>query len=53
MTHGELLKIIRSRVARSAVGASAVRGHGHAGTVPVARRFLFEKVDLEAFGTST
>src|ERR1043166_8046369 len=52
MKNDDLLKVIKSRVARMAVGASAVRGRGHTGTVQAAREFLLQRVDLEAFGTS-
>jgi hypothetical protein len=45
----DFLKAVQSRVARIAVGASTVRGRGHAGTVAAARRFL-RHVDLAAFG---
>src|SRR5438093_4510810 len=47
----DFLKTVQSRTARLAVGASAVRGRGHAGTVAAARGFL-RGVDLRTFGTS-
>ena len=47
----KLLRLIQSRVARTAVGASAVRGRGNEGTVEVTRGF-FRTIDLRRFGTS-
>lgn len=48
MSHDELLKAIQSRAARMAVGASAVRGRGNAGTAAAARKYFVE-LDLWAF----
>jgi hypothetical protein len=45
----ELRRAVQSRVARIAVGASAVRGRGNAGAVAAARRHL-RHVDLAKFG---
>jgi len=47
----DVIRMVKSRVARAAVGASAVRGRGNKGTVEVARRF-FRRVDLRRFATS-
>jgi hypothetical protein len=44
----EFLRTIQSRTARVAIGASAVRGRGNAGTVAAARKFL-RSVDLRRF----
>lgn len=49
MKKGEFLQAIQSRVARVAVGASAVRGRGNAGTVKAARTYL-RQVQLAKFG---
>jgi hypothetical protein len=46
------LKAIQSRAARSAIGASAVRGRGNTGVAPAARAFL-APLDLRAFGTDS
>lgn len=49
MKRAQFLAIVQSRVARVAVGASAARSHGHAGTVQAARAF-FRQLDLRQFG---
>lgn len=49
MKQAEFLRVVQSRVARVAVGASTVRGRGHAGTVQAARSF-FRRLDLKRFG---
>ena len=51
MEEVQFLRIVQSRVARVAVGASTVRGRGNAGTVGAARAFL-RSIDLTAFSTS-
>jgi hypothetical protein len=51
MTEKKFLALIRSRVARIAVSASAVRGRGNKGVVPAAQRHL-RHLDLAPFGTS-
>jgi hypothetical protein len=48
MRKSDFLKAVQSRVARIAVGASTVRGRGHAGAVAAARGFL-RRLDLSAF----
>jgi hypothetical protein len=40
MTEAKFLTIVQSRTARVAIGASAVRGRGNAGSVAASRRFL-------------
>jgi len=47
----KLLLVVRSRVARIAVGPSTVRGRGNKGAVKAARKFL-RKLDLRPFGTT-
>jgi len=49
MRRTQFIAIVQSRVARVAVGASAARGRGHAGTVRAARVF-FRQLDLRQFG---
>ena len=51
MTHAEFLESVRSRAARSAATASAVRGRGNTGSVIAARTFL-RRLDLTPFGSS-
>ena len=51
MKSKDFLAAVQSRVARVAVGASTVRGRGHAGTVRAARRF-FRTLDLKKFSVS-
>jgi hypothetical protein len=48
MTPAELLRAIQSRTARTAVGASTVRGRGNTGTVKAARVY-FVDLDLARF----
>ena len=50
MRRAELLRVIRSHVARSCVSASTVRGDGNAGALEAARSF-FRQLDLRPFGT--
>src|SRR4051812_22406287 len=50
-TDDDFLALIRSRVARIAVGPSTVRGRGNKGVVAAARRHL-RHIDLAQFGTS-
>ena len=50
MNEKAFLKMVQSHVARVAVGPSAVRGRGNAGTVAAARGFLRE-LDLAPFAT--
>jgi hypothetical protein len=52
VTARPLVPIVRSRVARIAVGPSTVRGRGHSGTVRAARAFL-RKMDLRAFSSGS
>lgn len=49
MNRAALLRAVQSRVARIAVGASAVRGRGNTGAVTAAREHL-RRVDLARFG---
>jgi hypothetical protein len=51
MKQREFHRMQQSRIARGAVGATAVRGRGNAGTVHAARAFL-RKVNLKTFSTS-
>lgn len=51
MNKHKFLSAIQSRVARTAVGASAARGRGNKGTVVQVRSFL-RALDLRPFGTS-
>ena len=52
MTEVEFDRIVRSRVARIAVGASTVRGRGNKGVVAAARNYL-RSLDLRPFGTAS
>ena len=50
MSHAEFLEAVRSRAARSAATASAVRGRGNTGTVDASRAYL-RHMDLTPFGS--
>jgi hypothetical protein len=52
MTNKLFLKAVQSKIARSAIGASAVRGQGNTGVAPAARTFLAH-LDLRGFGTDS
>ena len=52
MKPDEFERIVRSRIARIAVGPSTVRGRGNKGTAQAARAHL-RKLDLRPFGTSS
>ena len=51
MNQREFQRMQQSRIARGAVGATAVRGRGNAGTVRAARAFL-RRVNLRTFSTA-
>lgn len=49
MTNDQFLRMIKSQVARTAVGPSTVRGRGNAGVMLASRKFLLA-LDLGRFG---
>jgi hypothetical protein len=51
MTDDPFLRIVQSRAARIAIGASTVRGRGNTGTVAACRSFL-RHLDLAPFGSA-